>query len=191
MSWLHCLPTVPIAQRSNLGRAQARYLHQAAQQRNTTYFVERERWMRRKPWCDAASVGCSCLCCRCTPEAPWWVGASYTSEDTAVPMAQEASQPNALEHADLSLFKQSKGSCVLSETAHSCLLHRPCYIGSRLFFDLLILSHFQWYAHIWAEENRPWIFMFSHIFMLSVYFYLGSFSSHSFSLQKFMFWEKV
>lgn len=80
---------------------------------------------------------------------------------------------------------------MLSETAHSCLLHRPCSIGSRLFFDLLILSHFQSYAHIWAEENRPWIFIFSHIFMLSVYFYLGSFSSHhSFSLQNSCFGKK-
>lgn len=57
-------------------------------------------------------------------------------------MSQESSQPNALDHADPSLFKQSEGKEAV------CCLNRSCYIGSRLFFDLLMLNHLQSCAHI-------------------------------------------
>lgn len=129
--------------------------------------------MRRKPWCDAASVGCSCLCCRCTPEAPWWVGASYTSEDTAVPMAQEASQPNALEHADLSLFKQSKVKevvcCLKQHTRASFTDHAPleadCFLT---YLYLVIFSHML----IFELKKTGLEFLYSHISSCSVYIFI-------------------
>lgn len=96
-----------------------------------------------------------------------------TSKDTAVPMAQEASQSSALEHADLSLFKQSKvKEVVYCLKQHTCAsftdhatLEADCFLT---YLYLVIFSHML----IFELKKTGLEFLYSHISSCSVYIFI-------------------